>query len=455
MLERQHVQDTQVAISVAPETDVNTPYDEASEFETIICDQVLPVEPEPELMDDSDQVGDGVEGPKDPRPGETPATPLTLSSKLNNVWNARIMARFQGGNASDADNLVATGVYDHLRYMQPRTSRIPKLSTIPMLLGGADPILSSMAVNEISISQQGTESPQFSSGLLGSGHFRDFRDVYRVQVVTITGSPAGGNFKLTYDGQETADIAHNANAATVLAALEALSNIAVGDISVTGGPGPGTPYVVTFLDTGTFLNADVELMTASHTFTGGSGPAIAVTPQTAYLVLPSPPSYVGRYMHPVALVVTLNDGSAVTLNDKGLLSHTLQMTQNVEWTSLPGITQFRVSGDKRSGTYMGLVSRGERQIRPSFDLYLDSAFDERYWKRKNLSITSLKFKHQGERIGSTAYYHEFEIEIPLAKPMALSVEQGGNWGVKRLSLLPVWNSGFVIFRSRDGNATLT
>lgn len=51
------------------------------------------------------------------------------------------------------------------------------------------------------------------------------------QVVVVADS---GTFTLTFSGQTTGNIAYNADAATVLAALEALSNIDPGDIAVTG-----------------------------------------------------------------------------------------------------------------------------------------------------------------------------------------------------------------------------
>jgi hypothetical protein len=100
-----------------------------------------------------------------------------------------------------------------------------------------------------------------------------------VQTVTITGTPTGGTFTLTYAAQTTSGIAYNATAATVKTALEALSNIAVGDItSVTGGPGPATPYVVTF---GGVLSGDIAQMTASAaSLTGGTTPAVTVTTTT-------------------------------------------------------------------------------------------------------------------------------------------------------------------------------
>jgi RHS repeat-associated protein len=50
--------------------------------------------------------------------------------------------------------------------------------------------------------------------------------------IDINGFNPSGTFTLTVDGQTTGPIAYNASAATVLAALEALSNIAPGDVAV-------------------------------------------------------------------------------------------------------------------------------------------------------------------------------------------------------------------------------
>lgn len=100
------------------------------------------------------------------------------------------------------------------------------------------------------------------------------------QTVTITGTPTGGTFTLTFDGQTTAAIAYNAAASAVQSALEALSNVNVGAVAVTGGPGPGTAYVVTFSGT-QYRGTDVPQMTATGSFTGGTSPAVAVTTGTA------------------------------------------------------------------------------------------------------------------------------------------------------------------------------
>lgn len=110
------------------------------------------------------------------------------------------------------------------------------------------------------------------------------------QTVTITGAPTGGTFQLTYDGAQTAAIAYDAVAGTVQTALLALPNLGAGDVTVTGGPGPGTPYVVTF----SASLGDVPQMTASHAFTGGTAPNIAVTTTTPYA---APTATAGDWMY--------------------------------------------------------------------------------------------------------------------------------------------------------------
>jgi hypothetical protein len=101
-----------------------------------------------------------------------------------------------------------------------------------------------------------------------------------VQTVTITGTPTGGTYTLTFSGQTTTGIAYNAAASAVQSALEALSNITPGDIVCAGGPHPGTPVTVSF-GGGSYDGSDVPQMTASAAgLTGGTSPAVTVTTTT-------------------------------------------------------------------------------------------------------------------------------------------------------------------------------
>ncbi|MEU8136586.1 hypothetical protein [Streptodolium elevatio] len=101
-----------------------------------------------------------------------------------------------------------------------------------------------------------------------------------VQTVTITGTPTGGTYTLTFDGETTAAIAFNAAASAVQTALEALSNVVPGEVVCAGGPHPGTAVTVTF--GGRYLGQNVPQMTAaSGSLTGGTSPTVTVTTTTA------------------------------------------------------------------------------------------------------------------------------------------------------------------------------
>lgn len=80
------------------------------------------------------------------------------------------------------------------------------------------------------------------------------------QVISL-GTVTGGTFTLTYDGQTTGNIAYNASAATVEAALEGLSNIGSGEATTTGSA--GGPWTVTF--SGALAGTDVDPITVDGT----------------------------------------------------------------------------------------------------------------------------------------------------------------------------------------------
>jgi len=125
----------------------------------------------------------------------------------------------------------------------------------------------------------GSQVPLNADGrrVLESGTVMVYTGVNEVQSVTITGSPTGGDFTLTYAAQTTADIAWNATAAAVQAALEALSTIGTGNVAVTGAA--GGPYAVTFIaDLG---GRAIAAMTAADTLTGGSSPGVTIGETTA------------------------------------------------------------------------------------------------------------------------------------------------------------------------------
>ena len=97
-----------------------------------------------------------------------------------------------------------------------------------------------------------------------------------VQAVTVTAG--AGQFRLSFGGEITADIAAAASPGMVQTELEALSTIGSGNVSVTGGPGNNygsSPYLVTF--GGALGSQDVEEIVAED----GSAP---LAPAMTYFV---------------------------------------------------------------------------------------------------------------------------------------------------------------------------
>lgn len=100
--------------------------------------------------------------------------------------------------------------------------------------------------------------------------------VNETQDVSFTGGPpTSGNFTLTYDGQTTANLAHNSTAAQIDTALENLSNIGAGDVTCTGGPLPGTAVEVEF--TGALAATNVNEMTATDVDLDTGVPTVTTT----------------------------------------------------------------------------------------------------------------------------------------------------------------------------------
>ena len=86
-----------------------------------------------------------------------------------------------------------------------------------------------------------------------------------------TTNATDGTWTITFDGQTTATLPWNATATEVQAALEAFSNVAPGDVTVTGGPAHTGNVTVTF--TGALANRNVAQMTTNATaltFTAGA-----------------------------------------------------------------------------------------------------------------------------------------------------------------------------------------
>lgn len=118
--------------------------------------------------------------------------------------------------------------------------------------------------------QYGASSVIYAYGLSGG--------TSAVQTVTISGTPTGGTFQLSFNNQWTGAIAYNATAASVQQALQQLASIGAGNVTVTGSA--GGPYTVTF---GGLLAAQ-PVATLGYNgagLTGGTNPGVSAAVSTA------------------------------------------------------------------------------------------------------------------------------------------------------------------------------
>lgn len=89
--------------------------------------------------------------------------------------------------------------------------------------------------------------------------------------VVITGTPTGGTFTLLIDGVATGNIAYNASAAAVLAAIVTLVGSENASFySTSGGALPGAPVVIS-------STVDTSVAVGTNALTGGTTPTVTVT----------------------------------------------------------------------------------------------------------------------------------------------------------------------------------
>ncbi len=120
--------------------------------------------------------------------------------------------------------------------------------------------------------------------------------------------PTGGTWTISYDGETTDDLAYDADAAAVQAALESLPNIGAGNIAVAGMFGSLQPITFTF--EGDLGGTDVPLLTADFsnlTGQGGLEPSFSETTKGAPAV-------------PELVHWSIDGGAAVCSTDGGTLT---------------------------------------------------------------------------------------------------------------------------------------
>jgi flagellar hook-associated protein 2 len=154
-----------------------------------------------------------------------------LISEINDAFDGIAKATLENGEIILTDNTSGTSNLSiTLTYNQGSGDTTLTLPTMAVSTEGGSTTadLTNFAPSDFTLSQAAQDSKIKVDG------FPSTAPVSEVQHLDFVNSATSGTWTLTYDGQTTAAIAHNATVGEVQAALEALSNVSAGDITVGG-----------------------------------------------------------------------------------------------------------------------------------------------------------------------------------------------------------------------------
>lgn len=234
------------------------------------------------------QAGTGFHGDDAVKTRATLTSLVTLANELKTDFNGVLAKIAADGDTNEQQTITlanATGGTFTLTYSGQTTAAIA-YNAAASAVQSALIALSNIGASDVSVSGSagGPYTVTFQGALAGTdvaeltASATGLQGTDEIQHLTVDAT--NGDYTLTFSGQTTAAIDHDAVAADVQAALVALSNIAPGDVVVTGGPGDSggtTPYILTF--GGTLSDQNVATITTDATnLTGGASTAVITTP---------------------------------------------------------------------------------------------------------------------------------------------------------------------------------
>ncbi len=206
--------------------------------------------------------------------------PLTSNTKISHIL-AEIEDAFGGNVKATFDNGViyvtdgtsgASELLVALNYNPDGSAATLALPAMAFFKEGGDTTadLTGFTVSDFTRTQAAQDS------MIKVNGYPSITPVAEVQTLNTTGVSAGGDtFKLTYDGYETSDITVSSGIAGIQAALDALTNVNAGDITV-GGTGLNDLADTTFTFTDTVGNVplivlDDTSLSGAHSISESSG----------------------------------------------------------------------------------------------------------------------------------------------------------------------------------------
>ncbi len=162
-------------LTTAPQPTINTPIETHADYTRFKTEPFDTPVPQPDLMGDAGEVGDGVGYEQNIWMYRWQPLALTLNGKLNDVLFPKLFARVLGGTVVDAVVTASTS-WDHTIPMATELELVqPKLSTL-ITEGAPQFIWPDVFVRSLTISQEGDEHPRFSAELGNSGMHKALAD---------------------------------------------------------------------------------------------------------------------------------------------------------------------------------------------------------------------------------------------------------------------------------------
>lgn len=158
-----------------------------------------------------------------------------------------------------------------------------------------------------------------------------------IQTITITGSPTGGTYTLTFGAQTTSALAYNATRSQVKSALEALSNIATHDVILLGNR--DNPIQLQL--SGTWAGVAAPAITATPSLTGGSSPGITIAQERG-----------STYNANIIGVRAMDNGSSAPGTYNGVMAATDDAGGVVD---LLRVHQCTIGNDRSTDQYRGVL----------------------------------------------------------------------------------------------------
>jgi flagellar hook-associated protein 2 len=184
-----------------------------------------------------------------------------LISEINDAFDGIAKATLENGEIILTDNTSGTSNLSiALTYDQGSGDTTLTLPTMAVSTEGGSTTadLTNFVPDDFTLSQSAQDSKIKVDG------FPSTAPVAEVQHLDFVNRAASGTFTLTYDGQTTAAIARNASVGEVQAALEALSNVSVGDITVGGDQLTGNNGTMTFTFSSTLGDVNMLVIDSSN-----------------------------------------------------------------------------------------------------------------------------------------------------------------------------------------------